>query len=134
MNTGGEVHFGPTIGPDGTVYEGSWDKYFYALKSDGTVKWSYLTDGAISYPPSIDSKGRIYLGGGDAHAGPDGNVYAFDAAGNLLWKYDTKQTRVGSPAVGADGKLYVPAAPKLFVLTRDGKVSWSKGPNVSSSS
>ncbi|MBI3573004.1 MAG: PQQ-binding-like beta-propeller repeat protein, partial [Candidatus Kerfeldbacteria bacterium] len=46
----------------------------------------------------------------------------------------TKQTRVGSPAVGADGKLYVPAAPKLFVLTRDGKVSWSKGPNVSSSS
>lgn len=122
--------FGPTIGPDGIIYQGSWDKYFYAISADGTLKWKYLTKGTISYPPSIDKNGNIYLGGGDAHFGPDGNIYAFNKDGKLLWTYDTKMLRVGSPAIGYDDLLYFPAAPILFVLNTEGKLVWKKGPDI----
>lgn len=126
--------FGPTIGPDGTIYQGSWDKYFYAVNADGSLKWKYLTKGTISYPPSIDKNGNIYLGGGDAHFGPDGNIYAFDSNGKSLWIYDTKTLRVGSPAIGYDGLLYFPASPDLFVLDTAGKLAWKKGPDFTTSS
>lgn len=130
FQTGGNTIFGPTIGPDGTIYQGSWDHYFYALAADGTLRWKYQTNGAISYPSSIGSDGTIYLGGGDAHAGPDSNVYAFDSSGRLKWKYDTKMTRVGSPALAPDGLLYLPAAPSLLVVDSIGNLQWQKGPNV----
>lgn len=130
FKAGNEMVFGPTIGPDGIIYQGSWDKYFYAINSDGTLKWKYLTKGTISYPPSIDKNGNIYLGGGDAHFGPDGNVYAFDKTGQLLWTYDTKMLRVGSPAIGYDGLIYLPAAPVLYVLNTKGELVWKKGPDV----
>lgn len=130
FRAGNEMVFGPTIGPDGTIYQGSWDKYFYAINPDGTLKWKYLTKGTISYPSSIDKNGNIYLGGGDAHFGPDGNVYAFDKDGNLLWTYDTKMLRVGSPAIGYDGLIYLAAAPDLFVLNIKGELVWKKGPEV----
>lgn len=126
----GNMVFGPTIGPDGTIYQGSWDKYFYAINADGSLKWKYLTKGTISYPASIDQNGHIYLGGGDAHFGPDGNTYAFDQDGQLLWTYDTKMLRVGSPAIGPDGLIYLAASPKLIVLDQAGKLKWQKGPDV----
>lgn len=127
----GNMNFGPTIGQDGTIYQGSWDGYFYAINNDGSLKWKYKTVGAISYPASIDQKGTIYLGGGDAHAGTDGNLYAFNPDGNLKWKYDTKTMRVGSPAIGSDGLIYVAAAPNLFVFDSSGNLKWKKGPEIS---
>ncbi len=131
FKTNGTTGFGPTIGPDGTVYQGSWDGYFYALNKDGTLKWKYKTAGAVSYPASIDKNGIIYLGGGDAHSGPDGNLYAFNPDGSLKWKYDTKTLRVGSPAIGSDGLIYVAAAPDLFVFDSSGNLKWKKAPELS---
>ena len=131
FKTDGNVIIGLTIGPDGTIYQGSWDGYFYAINQDGTLKWKYKTAGAISYPASIDQNGIIYLGGGDAHAGPDSNLYVFNPDGSLKWKYDTKAMRVGSPAIGSDGLIYVPAAPNLVVLDSSGNLKWKKGPEVS---
>lgn len=130
FKTNGMTAFGPTIGPDGTIYQGSWDGYFYAINKDGSLKWKYKTAGAISYPSSIDKNGTIYLGGGDAHAGPDGNLYAFNPNGTLKWKYDTKTLRVGSPAIGADGLIYVAASPDLFVFDSSGTLKWKMGSEV----
>jgi outer membrane protein assembly factor BamB len=130
FKTNGATAFGPTIGPDGTIYQGSWDSYFYAINKDGTLKWKYKTAGTISYPASIDKNGIIYLGGGDAHAGPDGNLYAFSSNGTLKWKYDTKTLRVGSPAIGPDGLIYVAAAPNLFVFDSSGTLKWKMGSQV----
>ena len=130
FKTNGDTYFGPTIGPDGTIYQGSWDGYFYAINTDGTLKWKYKTEGSVSYPASIDQNGVIYLGGGDAHSGPDSNLYAFNPDGTLRWKYDTKALRVGSPAIGSDGLIYVPAAPDLIVLDSSGNLKWKKGSEV----
>lgn len=151
--TTGGVHFGPTVGPDGTVYQGSWDKYLYALNlADGSLKWKYLTNGAVSYPPSIlhcaDSTiaDLVILGSGDAHEGPDCYIYALKAStGELVWAYNTQTNtlttdpknnacnssaapqRVGSPAISSDGLIYAPAGPTLFVLDSAGTLKWSLG-------
>lgn len=125
---GDSTLFGPTISPDGVIYQGSWDGYLYALKPDGTLKWKYQTEGANSYPPSVDEKGIVYLGAGDSHAGPDGNVYAIKKNGSLKWKYDTGTERAGSPAINEDGLIIIPAAPNLIALNADGSLAWSVGP------
>lgn len=130
--TEGEVHFGPTIGTDGTVYQGSWDQYFYAINAnDGSLKWRYQTEGAVSYPPTIlncdDTGELVILGGGDAHEGEDGNIYAFDTDGNLKWSYDTERLRVGTPVFGPDGLIYAPGGPTLYVLNTAGELQWSIG-------
>jgi len=122
--------FGPTIGPDEVIYQGSWDGYLYAVKPNGKLKWKYKTDGALSYPASINKDNVIFFGGGDAHAGPDSNIYALTSKGKLKWKYDTEQTRVGSPAINVDGVLYFPAAPALFAMKASGELKWKMGPDT----
>lgn len=127
---GNSTLFGPTIGTDGVIYQGSWDGYFYAVKPNGKIKWQYLTAGAVSYPASIGHNGVIYLGAGDAHAGPDPYVYAFKPDGTLKWQYDTGSERSGSPAIDANGLIYVASAPTLYVLNKDGTLAWAVGPNT----
>ncbi len=120
--------FGPTLGADGTLYQGSWDHSFYALNPDGTLKWKAQAAGCVSYPATVDdSRKMVYLGGGDAHCGPDGTLYAFANDGTLKWKYDAGSMDVGSPAIGADGTIYAPAPPKLLALNPDGTLKWSVG-------
>lgn len=128
FETGDDTIFGVTLGSDGVIYQGSWDHSFYSINTDGTQNWTYETEGCVSYPPTIDTANNfIYLGGGDANCGggEDSNVYSFDADGNLRWTYDTNAMRVGSPAIGPDGLIYVPASPTLYVLNSDGELQWS---------
>jgi hypothetical protein len=47
------------------VYVGSTDNRFYALNSDGTFYWSFMTSGCIYSSPSIGSSGEIYFGSDD---------------------------------------------------------------------
>lgn len=125
---GSSTLFGPTIAVDGTIYQGSWDHFVYALHPDGSLKWRFETAGAVSYPITLNKKGTVLVGGGDAHEGPDPYLYALNPnTGAVKWQYDTGATRVGSPAVGADNLIYVPAAPALFVLDKDGVLQWSAG-------
>jgi len=128
FETDGNTIFGPTIGPDSTIYQGSWDGNFYAINKDGSLKWKYKTEGSVSYPSTIDRDGTIYLGGGDAHSGPDRYLYAFNENGTLKWKYDTQTMRVGSPAIGLDNFIIAPASPALFALKSNGDLAWRKGP------
>lgn len=129
---GNRTLFGPTIGPDGTIYQGSWDGYLYAVKPNGKLKWKYQTNGAISYPVSINKKGTIYIGGGDTNA-PDSLIYALKPDGTLKWTYDTGVTRVGSPAISKDQTLYFPASPTLFALSKTGELLWTMGPDTDES-
>ena len=52
----------PVIGPDGVVYVGSSDRYFYALNNlTGAVEWKMYTDGPIQSSAAIDSDGQLYF-------------------------------------------------------------------------
>ncbi len=55
----------PTIGAEGTIYFSSIET-FYALNSNGTLKWKRLLDSGIqSSSGIINSKGEIYVSGRD---------------------------------------------------------------------
>ncbi len=88
------------VGMDGTVYIGSFDSYFYALDGDtGKVKWRFKTNDHIYASAALaeDADGNtaaIYVGSAD------GNLYALDPAGALLWRYDVGDPIRSSPVVG----------------------------------
>ena len=66
----------PAIGADGTIYFGSHDKNFYALKPDGTIRWTFATGGQIISSPAIGADGTIYF------TSTDGNLYALNPDGS----------------------------------------------------
>ena len=68
------------VGGDGSVYIGSADQRFYALRPDGREAWSVLTGGVIDSAALLDDSDRVIVGAGD------GKVYCMDRARNsILW-------------------------------------------------
>lgn len=124
---GGYVSSGvaPSIGPDGTIYIGSYDRNLYAINSNGTLKFKYTTGGSIESCPAIDANGTIYFGS------RDGNFYALNSGGSLKWKYNTGSVIRSSPAITADGtiytgdrRLYAFGPPSTTAIIVSGKVSY----------
>ena len=112
FRTGKGVFSSPVVGADETVYIGSADRTFYALRPDGTVRWRFATGEIIDSAGLLDDRGRVYFGSGDGH------LYALDAAtGARVWDIqaeDPTTTRAyinwfeGNVAMGPSGDLFVP--------------------------
>nr|WP_319377587.1 PKD domain-containing protein [uncultured Methanoregula sp.] len=123
--TGGQIQYSsPVLGPDGTIYIGNYeDRKVYAINLDGTLKWTYLTGGAIQSSPAVGADGTIYIG----NAG-DNKLYALDPDGTLKWAYTTGGGIVASPALGPDGTILFGNTgedKKLYALNPDGTLNWS---------
>lgn len=99
------------IGEDRTVYVttgiGSIHQgMLYALKPDGTLKWSYTHTTAL-FSPVIGNDGNIYVQDFYNH------LLSFSAAGDIRWTYNQFQynqfDNVGQrcPAIGSDGTIYI---------------------------
>ncbi len=92
------------------------------------AKWSFETGGNVYSSPVLGAGGRVYIGS------TDGKLYCLDAAGQLVWSYDTKGTiKYAAPAIAADGTVYVtaynngsqPEAQQgLTALNADGALKW----------
>ena len=110
----------PSIGSDGTIYIGSWDQYLYALNTNGTLKWKFLTSSTIYSSPTIASDGTIYI------TSTDGNFYAVHPNGTLSWQFATGGFSNSAPAIGTDGTIYIPSLDhSLYALTPSGSMKWS---------
>jgi outer membrane protein assembly factor BamB len=105
--TGGAVAGRPLLLRD-LVIAGSFDKMLYAINiKDGRKAWQFqgnnwfwtgaVSDGRTIFAPSMD-----------------GNVYALDRGGNLLWKHDVGSAIVSRPVLMPRG---------LVVAGKDGKIS-----------
>jgi outer membrane protein assembly factor BamB len=111
---------GLAIGPDGTIYVGSYSGKIYALGSDGTLKWSFKTGDQVHSSPAIARDGTIYVGSHDCM------IYALGHDGKLKWKYPTGSAVYSSPAIGADGTIYVGSLDgSIYALRPDGSLVWS---------
>ena len=66
FETGHWVLSSPAIGPDGTVYVGSWDGKLYAINGKtGAKLWEFETGGEVDSSPAIGSDGTVYVGSND---------------------------------------------------------------------
>lgn len=93
-----------------TVYFSS-GPYIYAVdRFNGSVRWTYETDGGIGSSPAVVN-GTLFIGSGD------GYVYALETAdGTLDWRTKIGKRAGVSPAV-QDGRVYTgPGGPRIVAL------------------
>ncbi len=109
-----ELRTPPALAPDYTLIVGGTDG-LYAVQ-DGGLKWFHKTawsdqfgeasGGPISTVPVVDSEGNVCFGVAPQNV-ESGRLECVDGDGNDLWTSVVPATPYGSPAVGADGTLYV---------------------------
>ncbi len=96
---------------------------------NGAVKWTFETGDGIESSPTIAEDGTVYFG---SH---DGYLYALNAGGTLKWKFKpaepvyNKQWQrysaiLSSPAIAADGTVYIIAPDDYLHAVKDGKEKW----------
>jgi len=95
------------------------------------LRWKFQTGGGITSSPAV-AYGRIYFGSND------GNLYALNLEGVLLWKFSTPSPIRTTPAVGSDGTIYVGSCLRcpypdpsggpegvLYAINPDGTLKWN---------
>jgi outer membrane protein assembly factor BamB len=116
----------PVIGPDGRLYVGDFQDWFYCLDPlDGHEIWSIdfgsYASGFVN-APIITPDGIIYI------SSWDGNLYALNLDGVLVWKFNQAYSVQGTPGVGQDGTVYT-MTDRLYSLNpSSGSVNWSFRP------
>lgn len=108
------------VARNNTVYVGSEDRRIYALdKSDGTIRWTFETDGAVSFAPVINDDSLV-LGS------KDGFVYNVTTAkGNEQWRVDLGGP-VSGPITIAESNVYAITEKTIHTLDpTDGSERWS---------
>ncbi|MHA1811873.1 MAG: outer membrane protein assembly factor BamB family protein, partial [Candidatus Thorarchaeota archaeon] len=123
----------PAVGEDGTIYfstgsyslaSGYQPGEVYAVNPDGTLKWSY-SSARTFFSPAIGENGWIYV------MDHDYKVYALSPEGTLIWTFDDfeytfvkRDMGQRTPAIGADGTVYV-GADGLYALDPEtGEPRW----------
>ena len=113
---------GPALGTNGLLYLGSRDQNIYAVEAGtGQVKWTFRTGGAAGGAPALGPDGTVFA------ASWDNKLYALDGAtGSKRWAFSMSSSQVplSSPAVAADGTLYVSA--DLYLFAVDGATGTKK--------
>ncbi|MBN2342963.1 MAG: PQQ-like beta-propeller repeat protein [Deltaproteobacteria bacterium] len=125
--TGDRVFASPVIGPDGTCYIGSVDGSFNALKSDGSLRWSYVCSDAIFSTAAVSQSGVVYVGC------DDDSLLAFTTDGMLRFTYRITHDLDSSPVIAEDGTIYV-GGDGLHAVTSGGVRKWKALLNAHASS
>jgi outer membrane protein assembly factor BamB len=117
----------PAVGPDGTVYIGSSNAFFYALSStNGTRKWRFSATTAIISSPAIAPDGTIYFHDDTAlYALTDGGT-----AATKKWSLAVNAITYASPAIALDGTIYLGGAGgNFYAVNPDGTAKWTFTPD-----
>lgn len=130
----------PAIAADGTMYiavelSDVNSNALRALTPDGTQKWSVPLAGLLEGSPAIGPDGTVYIGlesNGtplDLSTDPSmpaGGLFAFTPDGQLKWRATGITEIASTPALGADGTIYVGANDgHLYALAPDGTQNWA---------
>jgi outer membrane protein assembly factor BamB len=119
----GPVKSSPAIdeGGNSVYFQNYWQEPLgvYCLNAaNGSKRWLVPTGGGSS-SPAISPGGTIYVGS------DNDTLYAFSAAGSLLWSFGSGAKIESSPAIGFDGTVYVGSNDScLYALGPDGTEKW----------
>jgi len=104
----------PAIGPDGTIYVGSYDSSLYAIQDEGnfgSLKWRFPTGGWVDGSPTVDGCGTVYFGSRDS------TLYALNPDGSLRWSFPAGGEIESSPTIDGHGIIYIATfAGELYAL------------------
>jgi outer membrane protein assembly factor BamB len=109
----------PVVAPNGTIYAGSDNGYFFALNSSGKKLWSYYTGDREYSPASVGSDGTVYV--------PCWNhtLYALTSLGRLKWTFYENGSPTSAPLLAADGSIYIASLDgSLYGLNPNGSMKW----------
>ena len=111
-----EVKAPPVVGPDGTVYVGTFEPgSINAISPDGELLWSAET-ASVKVSPAV---GSLYV------ADSDNKLWAFDERdGSLRWRYDGNSDAHAAPAIASDGSVYMLGHDNIFRFSPDGTLLW----------
>ena len=114
FHAGGSILNSAAIARDGTIYFGTYNGTFYALRTNGAQLWRKVTPGSyIISSPAIGPDGTIYYGAGDysviAGKNLTGSLYALNPLdGSVKWRCIVPSPILSSsPALGQDGMVYI---------------------------
>ena len=126
----------PAVAADGYIWVGcEYKGCLIQFRPDGSFARCLggVTYGAdVTSSPAIGADGTIYFGvddRGTGFPGRTGHVAAWDPAASendgLLWAFKADSAVDSSPAIGADGTVYVGSEDTyLYALNSDGTLSW----------
>lgn len=115
--TGGGIYNALSIN-DGVVYVGSSiNRHMCAIDYNGNLKWKYQTDDYIDSAPAIFNNSIIYFSSWRSY------LYAIYLDGTLKWRYQIDGTS-SSPAIAADGTIYVGSKNSLYAIYPNGSLKW----------
>jgi len=119
----------PIIGRDSTIYFVSYKdtaspgSFLYAMKFDGTIKWSFPIESPTaknSSPPIISSEGTIYV------ADWASNLTAIKNDGTMKWKLTLSRAITSMMNLDKEGNLYGFASDGiLYCFSPSGNIKWS---------
>ncbi|MEK7812128.1 MAG: PQQ-binding-like beta-propeller repeat protein, partial [Candidatus Desantisbacteria bacterium] len=118
------------MGQSGVIYVLCKDGSLCAIDRETLrIKWKYSTNIPCSWasPAVVVSLNEtIYFGTSE------GNLYAIDWDGNLLWKVFLGASIQSTPAIDKSGTIYISSTSgSLYAVLPDGKIKWEKGIRVS---
>jgi outer membrane protein assembly factor BamB len=128
----------PAIGPDGTIYIGATKEgKLFAIDQNGNYKWHIKLGNSVDTwsSPAIFEE-VVYIGS------DNGYLYAVNAeTGELKWKNLLAFSVGGSPAIGAEGTIYIncecegdSVCDTFFAFNQQGEKLWSFNDSFAASS
>ena len=116
-------HTAPAIGPDGTLYLGTFDKKLLALYPDGSPKWSHTFDQAILSSPTVTSDGYVNV------TTTTGDRYQVDYTGKTVNKVADGNEGSAGVSEGLDGTTYQIVSyfehSELSATDKQGELLWT---------
>lgn len=139
FRTGRGIFSTPVIGGDGTVYVGSGDTYFYAIRRDGHLRWRIKTGGIIDAAAALSAYDQRVRSVPLTFGSGDERLYHVTTPRTgrprILWTFrptvpPVKGQRVdwweGNVAVGPGGDLYAGnTGGTAYALRPDGSKLWT---------
>lgn len=124
--TTGEIDNTPVVGPDGTIYVGTYTGVLYAIIDSGnqaTVKWNPTIKTFKGASIALSKEGIIYIG---CYKASD-NFYAVNSSDGTV-KYSCTLTGAidQTAVIGSDGTIYIGTIKGiLYALNPDLTIKWS---------
>jgi len=96
-----------------------------SAQADGSMRWSFATQGLVFSSPAVAPDGTIYIGSESKR------LWAVNPDGSFKWRWpatliSTADWFDASPSIASDGTIYAPNFDgKLYALNPNGSLKWS---------